>query len=216
MIALGSRLSPAVIERIRVTVGYLALGGWVKCNGWYTAPRVGSRNRVFDAMMEDVKGDEIAYLEFGVFEGRSFRRWVEGVANPRAEFHGFDSFVGLPETFDADHRAGHFDLGGRTPDIDDPRVHWHVGWFDQTLPCFEVPQDRRLVIVLDATLYSATRLVLNQLDKHIQPGTLIYFDELSRLDHEPRAFDDYRSATGKHFEALVFEKNLNTAAFICR
>lgn len=213
---LGARLGDRGVARIRVAVGYLAVGHWVEGNGWSEAPRLHSRNRVFDAMMEEVKGDAIVYLEFGVYQGASIRRWVAGVGNPQAEFHGFDSFEGLPETFDAAYGAGHFDVGGRTPDINDPRVHWHVGWFEDTLPGLVVSEGKRLVITLDADLYSATKLVLNQLDEHIGPGTLIYFDELSRIDHEPAAFDDYRASSGKRFEPLAFEKSLNTGAFICR
>lgn len=100
--------------------------------------------------------------------------------------------------------------------IDDDRVQFHVGWFEDTLPPFVVPSGKRMVINLDADLYSATRLVLTLLDKHIQPGTVIYFDELSRVDHEPAAFDDYRRSTGKRFDALALDKSLNAGAFICR
>jgi hypothetical protein len=46
------------------------------------------------------------------------------------------------------------------------------------VPGFVVPEGKRLVITLDADLYSATRLVLDSLDKYIVKGTLIYFDEL--------------------------------------
>lgn len=213
---LGSRLSTETVGRIRVAIGYLAVGEWIARNGWSDARRVESRGRVFAAMMEEVRDDDIVYMEFGVWRGASIRRWVEGVANPAAEFHGFDSFEGLPETFDAVYAAGHFDVGGRTPNIDDDRVHWHVGWFEETLPGFSVPGDKRLVITLDADLYSATKFVLDQLDPHIRPGTLIYFDELSRVDHEPAAFDDYRRASGKQFVPLAFENTLNTGAFICQ
>lgn len=210
----GKRISAHNIGRVRVAAGYLALGNWVHTNGWTAAPRVESRNAVFEAMMLEVGDDAIAYLEFGVYQGHSFRRWVSGITNPDAEFHGFDSFEGLPETFDAIYGAGHFDVSGRTPDIADPRVQWHVGWFDDTLPDFDVPA-KRLVITLDADLYSATRLVLDTLNEHIGPGTVLYFDELSRIDHEPAAFDDYRRSSGKRFEPIAFEKTLNTGAFVC-
>ena len=212
----GAHLPAGAVNGLRVATGYVAVGRWVKDNGWEDAPRVGSRGRVFEAMMTEVGDAPVAYLEFGVWEGASLRRWVKGIPHPQAEFHGFDSFVGLPETFDANYVAGHFDKGGRTPDIEDERVRFHVGWFEDTLPDFVVPTGKRLVITLDADLYSATKFVLDTLDAHIGPGSLIYFDELSRVDHEPAAFDDYRNATGKRFEPIAFERNLNTGAFICR
>ena len=214
--AAGRRLSEPMVARVRTASGYLAVGRWVSSHGWDKAPRVASRNAVFDAMIGETVGEPIAYLEFGVYEGRSIRRWVEKVSHPQAEFHGFDSFEGLPETFDAAYPRGHFDVKGQTPNIDDARVHWHVGWFEETLPSFKPPTDKRLVVTLDADLYSATKFVLNHLNDHMKPGTLVYFDELSRVDHEPAAFDDFCSATGKTFEPLAFEKTLNTGAFILR
>jgi hypothetical protein len=212
----GAHLPEATVSRLRVAIGYLAVGKWVARNGWSEAPRVASRNRVFDAMMAEIGGDPFAYLEFGVWEGASLRYWVERMSNAQSEFHGFDSFEGLPETFDAVYGAGHFDKRGKTPDIADPRVAFHVGWFEETLPHFVVPSGKRIVITLDADLYSATKLVLETLDEHIVPGTLIYFDELSRIDHEPAAFDDYRSSSGKAFDPIALESSLNTGAFICR
>ena len=165
----GARLPDTTISGLRVATGYIAVGKWVATNGWSEAPRVASRNRVFDAMMAEIGKDPVAYLEFGVYEGASLRYWVNGIADPDSEFHGFDSFEGLPETFDAVYGAGHFDRGGKTPDIQDPRVEFHVGWFEETLPIFAVPPGKRIAITLDADLYSATKLVLHTLDEHIVP-----------------------------------------------
>jgi hypothetical protein len=194
---LGARMPTKAVHRLRLVAGYVAVGRWVADNGWLDTPRVASRNRVFDAMIAEVEGAPITYLEFGVYKGASLRYWAEHVEGRESEFCGFDSFEGLPETFDAAYPASAFDLGGRTPRIDDSRVRFQVGWFENTLPAFTVPQGKRLVITLDADLYSATKLVLTSLDEHIRPGTLIYFDELSR------------------FRPIVFERTLNTGAFLC-
>jgi hypothetical protein len=216
LIRAGAFLPARAVHRLRAAAGYVAVGQWVAVHGWGRAPRVASRNRVFDAMLTEAGDDSICYLEFGVYEGASLRYWLEKSTHPTSEFHGFDSFEGLPETFDATYPAGAFDKGGQPPDIDDKRVSFHVGWFEDTLPGFEVPAAKRLIITLDADLYSATRYVLAHLDEAIQPGTIIYFDELSRIDHEPAAFDDYRRESGKLFEPIAFERSLNTGAFICR
>ncbi len=68
---------------------------------------------------------------------------------------------------------------------------------------------------MDADLYSSTKFVLDELGTHIRAGTLIYFDELSRVDHEPAAFDDFCRSSGKQFEAIAFDRTLNTGAFVC-
>src|SRR6185436_20163913 len=111
----------------RVAAGYVSLGKWVADRGYSDAPRVASRNRVFDAMLDVVGDDAVAYLEFGVFEGASLRYWSARLTNPDSELHGFDSFEGLPETFDAAHPAGRFDRAGKPPLIEDSRVSFHVG-----------------------------------------------------------------------------------------
>jgi Macrocin-O-methyltransferase (TylF) len=211
----GSRLPAKAVHAIRVAAGYVAVGNWVALRGYADAPRVASRNRVFDAMLNVVKNDAVAYLEFGVFEGASLKYWSARLTNPDSELHGFDSFQGLPETFDSAHPMGRFDRGGNPPHIDDARVSFHVGWFEATVPGFVVPEGKRLVITLDADLYSSTRLVLDSLDRYIVEGTLLYFDELSRIDQEAAAFDDFVRRTGKRFTAIALESTLNTGAFIC-
>lgn len=211
----GTLLPARTVHGMRVATGYVAVGSWVAGHGYAMAPRVAGRNQVFDAMLALVRDEPVAYLEFGVFDGISLRYWSTALTRPDAELHGFDSFLGLPESFDASMPLGYFDRGGTPPAIDDDRVTFHVGWFDATLPQFTVPSGKRLVIALDADLYSATRLVLDTLDPHIVVGTLVYFDDLSRIDHEPAAFDDYMSTSGKSFRPLAFEATLNTGAFIC-
>src|SRR5262249_32268281 len=39
------------------------------------------------------------YLEFGVFEGKSLRHWCSLNSHPQSRFFGFDSFQGLPESW---------------------------------------------------------------------------------------------------------------------
>jgi hypothetical protein len=71
------------------------------------------------------------------------------------------------------------------------------------------------VINLGADLFSATKLVLDHLRPWIKPGTLIYFDDMSRPDHEPRAFDEFMAATGLRFELVVIEQSMNRGFFEC-
>lgn len=211
----GMLLPAQAVQGIRVASGYLAVGSWVRERGYSDAPRATSRYQVFDAMLELVRDEPVVYLEFGVFEGASLRYWSAGLRHPDSVLVGFDSFEGLPETFDSAYPMGQFDRGGEPPVIDDDRVSFQVGWFDDTLPQFQVPEGKRLVLVLDADLYSATKLVLETLDERIVEGTLIYFDELSRIDHEPAAFDDYVRKSGKSFAAVALEGTFNTGAFVC-
>ncbi len=177
--------------------------------------RVRGREEVFQRVADCFADRRVLYLEFGVFEGASLRWWSRALRHEGSELHGFDSFEGLPEPFDMDHPKRRFDRGGRPPKIDDPRITFHVGLFESTLPAFVVPPHEQLLVTLDADLYSSTRLVLDHLAPAITPGAVLYFDELSRVDHEPAAFADFMSQTGRTFEVLAIEDTFNSGAFVC-
>src|SRR5581483_8062137 len=92
---------------------------------------------LFEVALRRVTGSKPLYLEFGVFEGRSMRWWSQHLAQQDATLVGFDSFEGLPEDWRPGLGTGHFSTG-RIPQIDDARVSFQVGWFDDTLPKFEI------------------------------------------------------------------------------
>lgn len=212
---LGTRLPTELVASVRLSTGYLAAGRWLTDNGYDTSKTVTGRSGVFAIMSERVGARQTLYVELGVFQGASLRYWSKALTNPASELHGFDSFEGLPETFDDFYSKGKFDTGGKLPQIDDSRITYHVGWFETTLPEWVIPEHEVLVVVFDADLYSSTKLGLETLGAAIKPGCILYFDELSRVEHEPAAFADFISTTGHRFELLALEDTYNTAAFIC-
>lgn len=215
---LGSSLSERSLHQLQMVVNYLRVGRWLKDNGFHFEQRYPTREEVYDAVARQVADREVLYCEFGVFEGYATRWWSRALRNPKARLHGFDSFEGLPDDYDdpgGKYVKGHFSTGGRTPDIDDPRVEWFVGWFDDTLPDYQVPDHEVLVLNLDADLYSSTKLVLDTLRPHITAGTFIYFDELSRPAHEPRAFTEFMAETGLRFRPVAADTTCNNAFFEC-
>lgn len=214
----GAHVPEPALHQLQMVVNYMRLGRWMARRGFRApARRVRDRVAVFDVVAEKVRDRELLYVEFGVFEGASMRYWSRALQNPRSKLHGFDSFEGLPEAFDVDgpHVKGMFDVGGRVPVIDDPRVAFHKGWFEQTVPRYEPPAHDVLVMCMDADLYSSTKLVLDHFRPWIKEGTFIYFDDMSRPDHEPRAFDELMQETGLRFEVVAAERSLNTAFFEC-
>jgi hypothetical protein len=141
-------------------------------------------------------GTAIDFLEFGVYKGDSIRFWSEMNRDPHSRFIGFDSFEGLPENWTKKVPKGAFHIGGAVPQIDDERVGFVKGWFQNTLPRFldGFTARSRLVIHNDSDLYSSTLFTLVSLHRLLVPGTVIIFDEYSHATHEFRAFADYRSA----------------------
>lgn len=213
----GARLPESMLHQSQMVVNYMKLGRWMKQHGFDVPKRVATRNDVFSEVAAAVEDKQVLYLEFGVFEGASMRFWSNALKHPSATLHGFDSFEGLPDDFDVNgpYVKGTFDVGGQPPQIADPRVTFFKGWFDETLATYQVPAHEVLVLNLDADLYSSTKTVLDTLEPYIVAGTYIYFDDMSRPEHEPRAFGEFIGRTGKKFEAVVADASLNTTFFRC-
>jgi len=158
----------------------------------------------------------VDYLEFGVWEGRSLKWWVQHLVSKEARFFAFDSFEGLPEDWGI-APGGSFSTGGRIPDIDDPRVEFVVGYFQDTLSAFLRAYNpaKRRIINMDADLYSSTLFVLTMLVPFLKAGDVLIFDELGsilRAHHEFRAFRDFCSAFRVSAEPIAADEALHTVA----
>ena len=213
----GAWLSGPRLHGLQMVLNYMKLGAWMEKHGFRVRNRVADREAVFNAVAALVRDEPVLYLEFGVFQGDSMRFWSSALRHPEAKLHGFDSFEGLPEDFDVEgpHVKGTFDLKGTIPVIDDDRVRFFKGWFDDVLPGYEVPAHDRLVVVMDADLYSSTVCVLKKLRPHVREGTFIYFDNMSRPEHEPRAFGEFMDESGLRFEVVCADQPLNCVFFRC-
>ncbi|OGR36677.1 MAG: hypothetical protein A2051_09405 [Desulfovibrionales bacterium GWA2_65_9] len=146
----------------------------------------------------------VDYLEFGVATGESFRAWLGLSKHAESRFFGFDSFEGLPENWQADSPKGAYSTGGQVPQVDDSRATFVKGLFQQTVDDFSLgfkPQNR-LVLHMDADLYSSTLYVLMTLNRHIRPGTLILFDEFTArgFTDEYAALEDYCTACCRSYQ----------------
>ena len=135
----------------------------------------------------------VQYLEFGVYRGESLSWWLKRLSHPDARFAGFDTFTGLPERWRRSEPLGAFNAHGKLPDIQDPRCSFEVGLFQDTLPGFIEHNDlsRRLIIQLDADLYTSTLFVLTRLAPHLKSGDILFFDEFSCPLDEFRAFREF-------------------------
>lgn len=61
---------------------------------------IGSKTVLYERVHRLVVGEQndrpILFLEFGVYEGNSIRRWAGLTTHPESRFVRFDSFEGLP------------------------------------------------------------------------------------------------------------------------
>ncbi len=199
---LGRMLPAPLLGRIDNALNYLTVGQWMRANGHSMRRRYKTREQLYDTVGAQVGTRDVLYLEFGVWQGASIRYWSKLLKNPKSKLHGFDSFEGLPEDWLQDRPKGCFSTNGQVPVIDDGRVKFFKGWFDETLRSYEVPSHEVLVINVDADLYSSTATVLNALEPYIVPGTFILFDEFHHRLHELKAFDEFIHHTGMRFKLL--------------
>ena len=172
-------------------------------------PAFAERTEMYDHVHAQLIGDRpIDYLEFGVFQGESIRHWSQLNRHPESRFFGFDSFEGLPEDwkrFDGQMVKSHFDVNGALPDIDDDRVSFVPGWFQQTVDTFleKYEPQEQLVVHVDSDLYSSALYVLTRLDALLVPGTIVIFDEFSSVLNEFQALDNYCSAYMREYDVLA-------------
>jgi Methyltransferase domain len=211
--ALGSRLPEPFLGQVDVAVKYAKLGKWMAVHEFDVEQRVRDRDAVFDVMAQRVRDRNVLYLEFGVYQGESMRYWSRALCNPESHLHGFDSFEGLPEDFDGHLVKGYFSTRGVVPQIDDPRVRFFKGWFEELLPTYTPPDHDVLVVNMDADLYSSTATAFRFLGRWIRPGSLLYFDEMSRIEHEPKAFIEFARGSGRRFKPLCADKSLDKVCF---
>ena len=190
----------ALRARARTAATLLQIGDWIASSGSTVPKRLGQRTELFSIGAERmVHARQPLYLEFGVWKGDSIRWWLEHVTSPSARFIGFDSFEGLPEDWGLTFRKGTF--ATTVPEIPDPRLEWCVGWFEDTLPSFELPKHDFLFITIDADLYSSARTIFQCLGGSLTPGTLIYFDEFP--EGEFLAMREWERSSGRTFRPLA-------------
>jgi hypothetical protein len=213
----GARTPDRVLHGFQMALNYLRLGRWMRAQGFAFQGRVARRFELYDILGARVADRKVLYLEFGVHRGASIEYWSRILRHSEAQLHGFDSFLGLPEDWDVDggYPKGRFSTGGVAPEMDDPRVVFHVGWFEDTLHGFELPEHDVLVVNLDADLYSSTIFVLRELQDSIRPGTLLIFDDLSRPDDEAKAFGEFMRESGLRFRPVAATWPLSHACFEC-
>ncbi len=202
-IILNSRFPPS--HRVHLLHWLLELGQWLRRN---PPGQVFSRKEdLYDFVNSLGGGAPVDYLEFGVFQGYSMKHWIRANQHPDSRFFGFDTFTGLPEKwslFTTTMEAGTFDAGGALPDIQDSRVVFLKGLFQETLPGFvrDFQPRNRIVVHCDADLYTSELYVLTMLDQILVPGSIILFDDFATASHDFRAFSDYSSAYRRRFENL--------------
>mgnify|MGYP006146532907 FL=1 len=168
-----------------------------------------NRCDLFDAIIELTENSRPFY-EFGVWNGLSFQYLI----NTYKKGFGFDTFTGLPETWD-NQPIGAYSNFGVVPKI--KGGEFIVGKFEDTLPeFFSQKRPKASLINFDADLYSSTLCALNYSNKIIDDKTILVFDELLNNPNwendEYKALNDYCTNQSISYEVLAFSFFSNQVA----
>ncbi len=211
----GSILPRSLVTKGLALAEALEMGGWLRASGYAGKPLSQNRDKLFEAVAQQVGKSVVLYLEFGVWQGASIMAWSGLLENPNSRLHGFDSFIGLPEDWIPGFKKGHFTTDGNTPDTVDPRMKFFKGWFHETLPTYVLPPHDVLIVNIDSDLYLPARYVLDFLGAQFRPGDFIYFDEFHIPHDEVRAFREFTRNTGLVFSLFGATIGFAGAVFKC-
>ena len=172
-----------------------------------------SRFELYDYLQKKIiGGNPINYMEFGVAGGETIHYWSKINQEKSSKFYGFDTFTGLPQEWKgllSDRPVGAFDCGGKIPNIDDSRVSFVKGIFQETLDEFlkKYENNNQLIIHNDSDLYSSTLYVLTKMDKFLKKNAIVIFDEFSNVMDEFRALEDYCISYNKKYRVIASTKD---------
>ena len=211
---IGERLDSRKVYALETGFNYISVGFWLRDRNFFPIKRYPDRERLWEAVVKPFADKRVLFLEFGVWRGDSIRRWSTLLTNPASSLHGFDSFQGLPESWNYRLRRGALNVHGRLPTVTDPRIVFHKGLFRQTLPGFDPPDCDVMIVHIDADLYSSTTEVLRHLSQHIIVGTILIFDDFQDRNHERRAFEEFMNESDFSFRLLGASRTLVQVAFM--
>jgi len=163
------------------------------------------REEVWDKALQIIDGASVTYIEFGLYEGESISYFCARNQNANSKFLGSDSFEGLPESW-AGNPVRYFTTSGVLPKLNDSRVQFLKGYFDETwekLSPLIVERSNFLFVHFDADLYSSTLFALTKMNL-LKQDYLAVFDEFSR--DEVRALSDYLISYGAKVEFMALQK----------
>ena len=211
---IGAVLPERAIYDLNGVINYLEVGAFVRRRGFPSFPRFATKHDVWDVIAREVGDRRVLYMEFGVADGASMRYWSKLLCNPDSLLHGFDSFEGLPTDWIFRRPAGYFSTEGHLPEIRDERVTFIKGWFKDTLPSYVWPETfDRLVVNMDADLYTSTATALTAVEDHLVPGSFVYFDEFNQRAHEMQAFAELLDRFDMKFVVSGATRDLAHVAF---
>lgn len=165
-------------------------------------------------------------LEFGVAGGLTMRILSNHFKG--RPIHGFDTFEGLPKTWDIApdmYPKGKYSRNGVPPKVAE-NVTLVKGFFEDTLPKWKQGKLKPVRFMhIDCDLYEGAKTVLYALNHLIVPGTVIAFDELANFEtgvtgklkeHEWRALIEWSIKYNRQWSVISHSDKYQAAIVITK
>jgi hypothetical protein len=135
-----------------------------------------SKKELLDLVIEKCKNSgPTTYYEFGVAFGET-AEYIVNNAGQEFEYHGFDTFEGLPKAWRRLPK-GAITNHGKIPNLVGSNIFFHKGLIQDTIGDVSYDSDGKKCILFDFDLYEPTLLTLKHLEKNLHAGDILYFDE---------------------------------------
>jgi O-methyltransferase len=212
--------SSSLTNVLKVLVGNATFNNFIK--SFKSIEPIKDKISFYSYINQQFSGKPVMYLEFGVHKGESMMEWITLNTHSGSVFYGFDSFEGLPESWQWNTGKklpkGTFSTQGTIPVIVDERVHFIKGLFQNALLPFlkeKGPELLRSNVILhfDADLYSSELFCLTHLYEYLPDGAIIFFDDFFVVDHDFRALMDWSASHLIDLEMIACMTNYKRAAF---
>lgn len=159
--------------------------------------------------MQSKRNIQGSYLEFGLYSKFSF--WFANnlahEMNLQMDFHGYDSFEGLPKSTVDIHRnwmPGNYACTKEQCELSFEKwgmpnaYSLHKGWYSKEFFMGVPPPSSASVVVIDSDIYESAVEVLNYIKEFIKIGTILLFDDFNAfagdINHgERRALREFES-----------------------
>ena len=159
------------------------------------------------------------FVECGVWKGGSSAMIALAILDAKQQrpLHLFDSFEGLPEPTEKDGELAPNYSGGRIDgklspinqcrselqevrklildkiNLPEKLAHFHVGWFQDTVPLAARNLGPIALLRLDGDWYDSTKICLEHLYPLLSPGGVIILDDYFAWEGCRKATDEYRN-----------------------
>jgi len=146
---------------------------------------------LFDSFTDICEPDASVDGEKAVTQARKWGRNGGGDEGRLMPVEGFYDLFGGHGTL-----AGNKDLLERIVGYDPEFLHYHVGWFQDTMRNLTPPIEAIAILRLDGDWYASTKVCLEYLYDRVVDGGFVIIDDYGAYDGCRRAVDEFRNSRG--------------------